>query len=213
MKKKQNVEICKLTDEKHLNLFKFHYKELGVNWIVASRRDEKHLEVVSASKQADAVSILPFSRKKNGEIEIHLIKEFRYALGKFLYSFPAGIVENGKDETETVKAEIFEELGGNVLTCACVDKSLFTTAGLTDESISFYEAEVELTGKQHLEKSENISILTVSFKKACSMLEDKKFEFDVKGKLALRLFLQKEKNKMLLDENEKLKDKLKNLKK
>lgn len=204
--KKEKVKITKLTNEKYLNLYTVEYVERGVKWTVASRRNEKELEVLSKLPHADAVNILAYGKDEKGEEVVFLINEFRHPLNAWMYSVPAGLVENGKSEEETVKAEIFEEIGGKVLSVSCTDKNVYTTAGLTDEKLSFYEAEVEISGKQHLESSERIKLVPTSLKKLEKMLDDEKYIFDLKGRYALRLFLEKRKN-------EKLSEKLANVKK
>lgn len=208
-KKKSNVKITKLTNEKYLNLFRIEYVESGVKWLVASRRSEGQLDIVSRTKTADAVNILPYSVGKKGDITIYLIKEFRHSIGDFVLSLPAGLVENGRTEEETVKSEIYEEIGGEVLSCRCVDRNAYTSVGLTDEKLSFFEAEVELSGRQHLEKTEVIEIVPVPLSKVEKTLDDKKVEIDLKGRYALRHFVESQKILRLEKEKTELIAKLK----
>lgn len=223
--KKEKVNVVQLTNEKYLNLFSVEYAKRGVKWFIASRRKKENLEVLRRSDHADAVSVLPYSKDSGGQMTIYLIKEFRHALNERILSCPAGLVENGKTDEQTVESEIYEEIGGKVLSSTCIGRSLFSTAGLTDEKISFFEAQVRLTGKQHLEKTEDIEIVAVSLDEAQKMLNDDKFVFDAKGKLALSLFLTRlkldgvladnqrlEKRKLALEkENKKLQEKLEKL--
>lgn len=204
-----DLKISKLTNEKYLNLFCVEYKKKGIKWLLASRRDADKLEILNKSKNADAVNILPYSVDKNGEIEVYLIREFRHAIGDYIYSVPAGLVENNKTEEQSVKAEIYEEIGGEVVSCKCVDKNVYTTVGLTDEKISFFEAEVKIVGKQHLEKTEEIELVSVPLKKVEKMLDDKKIAIDLKGRYSLRHFVENQKIAKLEKQNAELIAKLK----
>lgn len=189
--KKQKVKVTQLTKERFVNLYLVEYVESGVKWTVASRRSKEELEVVARTPNADAINILPYGRDENGEVVVFMIREFRYPVNGYVYSVPAGLVENGKDEEQTVRAEVFEEIGGKVLSVSCIDRNAYTTPGLTDEKMSFYEAEVELTGTQHLEGTENISLIPMKISEVEKMLENDELLFDVKGKFALRNFVAK----------------------
>lgn len=191
---KNKPKITKLTNEKFLNLYVFNFEKMKVKWTVASRRCEKSLEAVSKSKNADGVNILPYSYNENGEVIVYLTKEFRYPVNDFVYSTPAGLVENGRSEEETAKAEIFEEIGGEVLNLCCTDRNAYTSVGMTDEKLSFFEAEVRLSGKQHLEGTEKIQVVPVGLSKLEKMLNDEKYLFDLKGRFAIRMFLSKQKS-------------------
>ena len=200
----KKVEVTKLTNERFLNLFLLEYPNLGVKWVVASRRSAENLEAVAKSPTADAINILPYGFDKNGKLLIFLIKEFRYPTNCEIYSVPAGLVERGKNEEETVKTEIYEEIGGKVLSLRKVDSGAYTTPGLT---------EVELSGVQHLERSERIQILPTPIDQVEKMLNDGKHTFDVKGICSLRHFIERQKNKTLLMKNEVLEKNNEDLKK
>ncbi len=201
---KQNVKVTQLTKERFVNLFLVEYLDSGVKWTVASRRSVSELEVVSQAKNADAINILPYGYDKNGEIVVFMIREFRYPVNGYVLSVPAGLVEKGKDEEQTVRAEVFEEIGGRVLSVTCVDRNAYTTPGLTDEKMSFYEAEVELAGVQHLESSEQIGIVPMRLSEIESMLENDDLLFDVKGKFALRNFISKHRIREISATNDEL---------
>ena len=201
---KQKVKVTKLTNERFLNLYLVEYPELGVKWTVASRRSEENLEVIANSPTADAINILPYGYDENGKVVVFLIKEFRYPTNCEIYSVPAGLVEKDKDEEETVRSEIFEEIGGKVLSVRKIDSGAYTTPGLTDEKMSFFEAEVELSGTQHLEGTERIKLIPTPLSQVEKMLNDGKHVFDVKGICSLRQFIERQKNRELLTKNESL---------
>lgn len=110
-----------LTNFKWLNLFE---KD---GWIWSSR---KKLEEQQKPK-CDAVIIVPVF----ADGRICLISEYRIPLGCEEYTFPAGLVENDEDFTETVRRELKEETGLDLVRIDHVSPLLASSAGLTDECV------------------------------------------------------------------------------
>ena len=173
MKKIINIE--KLTNTKYWNLYKITYqKEDGetFDYFVSSRRNLENLEI--KKEKIDAVRAVPYL-KKDGEIYVVLIKEFRHAIGKYIYGTPAGLVD-GNESTETaIKRELQEEIGAKVLKLEKVQESAYSSAGMTDETIECFYAEVTLTGKQHLEETESITYELIELDKLPAFVKNNKF--------------------------------------
>lgn len=199
---KKLVKIEKLTNNKWLNLFVAKYvTESGgnYNYFFASRRS---LEDLSARKRekVDAVRILPYL-KENGKTYVVLIKEFRHAINDYIYSTPAGLIDEGENSTQAAVRELGEEIGASVVKIQRVLNPGYSSAGLTDECIECFEAEVKLDKKQKLDASEDISYFKIEVEKLPEFI--KKNKFGLQSALMLRCFyFENELFKHIEEENE-----------
>ena len=69
--------------------------------------------------------------------KILLNKEFRLALGDWVYNFPAGLIDEGEEPIESARRELKEETGIIVQDTdemQVINPCLFSTPGMTDES-------------------------------------------------------------------------------
>lgn len=153
------LEIEKVYDEQYLKMYNVKYLTdcTTSEYAFVSRREQKDLTVLNEKDRVDAVKCLPYFYE-DGKIFVALIKEFRSPLNKYIYSVLAGLVEGGEDPDIAVQRELAEEIGAQTLNLERVDNGSYASAGLTDEKIIHYIAEVELTGRQNLEESEDIAI-------------------------------------------------------
>lgn len=54
----------------------------------------------------DTVISIPFDKER-----VWLVKQYRYLLGRYLYEFPAGLINKGETPLEAAKRELKEEIG------------------------------------------------------------------------------------------------------
>lgn len=188
---KKIVSIKKLTDRKFLNLFEVVYKtDSGeLKYEVASRK--KVLDIEAEKLTADAVRIIPYFYDEDKKLKVVLIREFRYAINDYIYAVPAGLVDEDESPFEAAKRELEEEIGASVIGLKLTEGASYSSAGMSDESIMCYEAEVKLEKKQHLDKHEDISIGVVDLTQLENMLKTEKF--CLQSRLQLRGFLYKQK--------------------
>ena len=82
----------------------------------------------------DAVAILPIHDDK-----IILIRQYRDAIGEYIYEAPAGIVDPGETPPEAAKRELIEET--EMDTMLLMSRGfIYTTPGISDEKIWLFEA-------------------------------------------------------------------------
>jgi len=181
--------VKKITDCRFLNLFSIHYKDqtkCEKEWIFASRSGrlnplEKDYTI------PDAVVIVPFHTQ---EKKLVMIKEFRVALGGYQYGFPAGLADKGETIEQTGKRELFEETGLTLTKVLKKSPAIFSSSGLTDESISLLFA--ECTGRptsRFNEPSEEIEVMMLSRDQASDILDSSTIKFDVKSWIVLNTFV------------------------
>lgn len=123
----------------------------GKHYYDATRRKAEELTAIKSDEEfrdmlPDAVSCFVILDMPGEEPRLLLSREYRYPVGRFMLSVPAGLIDEedkGKDKEEAVLAaaarEIQEETGltirkerGDLVTI--VNPLVFSTPGLTDES-------------------------------------------------------------------------------
>lgn len=171
----KNVE--KLTNDNWTNLYVANYvkNNSSINWAFASRNKKEELVCLKGDTNiCNSVCIAP-KYYINGEEHIILCKEFRFPLNNYIYSFPAGLVENGEDIVEACIRELREEIGAEVSSIKPITNICYNSEGLTDENVVMFEAVVSSLHNQKLEESEDISIEIVNVKDLEVFTKDKIF--------------------------------------
>ncbi len=184
----QIKRVKKLTSCSHLNLYSIQYRDRvkkSKEWIFASRST-----VLNPLKQEtgrpDAVVVVPFHTPSE---KLVIIREFRVVLGGDQYGFPAGLVDGDEGVAQAGERELFEETGLCVTRVLSESPALFSSSGLTDESVSLLS--VECTGtpsSDHTEDSEDIQVVMVSREEAALLLSEPGLKFDVKTWIVLERF-------------------------
>lgn len=179
-------DIKKLTDYKWLNLFEIDFMDNeGSNnkWLMASRRKDPGF--TAGKDTPDAVVIIPWHVK---ECKLVLLREFRVVLNDWQYAFPAGLVDEGETVESTARRELFEETGLELTEILAISPPLYSSAGLTDETISLVTAYCKGTPVRLRERSEEAETLLVSRDEARVLLQDKNAVFDVRAWMGLVSF-------------------------
>ena len=170
----------KITDYPHLNLIRARYKDrtgTDKSWLYASRQD---------SARPDAVVVIPFHQQEN---KLVIIKEFRVPLGGFQYGFPAGLVDPGESVVQAGRRELYEETGLTVVNVIKQSPAVFSSSGLTDESISLLYVVCDGSANtEHNEASELIEVKMLSQNQAADFMGQDNILFDVKTWIVLDRF-------------------------
>jgi len=111
------------------------------------------------------VCIVPIDNEGN----VLLVKQFRYAIGKYILEIPAGKREVNEDPFETAKRELSEETG-----CTAGDwknlGSFVVTPGYSTEKFYIYLARELQYFEQHLDEGEHVSVEKIRFEDALDMV-------------------------------------------
>lgn len=148
--------VTKQTDNKFLNIYVAEYEQNKKvsPYFIASRKDTvEELDCVTGQTKADAAIIVPIYQ--NGDILF--IKQFRKPVGRYVYEFPAGLIDSGESLIEGAKRELYEETGLKVTSITELLSPRYLSVGMSDESLGIYLARVcgDLS-KDHQEESEEI---------------------------------------------------------
>jgi len=88
--------------------------------------------------------------------KVLLIKQWRFAVGEYLWEIPAGTIEDGESPEECARRELEEETGYKE-TALVAAGSFYTTPGFCDETMHLYLAfGCRLAGACSLDEDEDI---------------------------------------------------------
>ncbi|MBS5938332.1 NUDIX hydrolase [Clostridium sp.] len=191
--KVKNIE--KLADTKYLKLYSADYinkKGTLRNWTIASRKSIEDLNnkfFDNGEDQPDAVVIIA---KHIEEDKLVLIRQFRVPINDYVIELPAGLVDEGENFIETVKRELKEETGLDLVKIdeERTNKKVYVSVGMTDESISLVYCTCSGNpSNENLEDDEDIEVILVSKEEAKEILKTEK-NIDVKALLAIENYIK-----------------------
>jgi len=143
---KKLTVVKKITNQKWINLFEAKYvnsKNKICKWIFASRKEDPYKD-----NSPDAVVLLITVDTPEGR-KLVVTKEYRASMDDYEYGFPAGLIDSGMTINETVAKELKEETGLDLIRIIDKSNQVFSSAGLSDESVImvFVEASGEISSK------------------------------------------------------------------
>jgi ADP-ribose pyrophosphatase len=178
----------KLTELKWLNLFEIAYLDKhGRNryWQIASRANEPKC-ITKKFAVPDAVVIVPLHTAEN---KIVVTKEYRIPLADFEYGFPAGLIDEGETIEQASRRELKEETGLDVIKFTGMSPSIYSSAGMSDESVAMVYVECDGRPLKAVNTgSEFIEVELLSPFQASRMCENAALKFDAKAWLVLSEF-------------------------
>ena len=150
-------KLNKLTDCSWVNLFEVLFKRKTAperSWLMVSRKNDP-----IADAKPGAVVIIATINSGSGK-RLVVTKEFRVPIWDYEYGFPAGLIDDGEDINETVRRELKEETGLDLLKINHISMPVYSSAGLTDESCLMVMAEAKgEVSDRWLEDGEDIETL------------------------------------------------------
>ena len=170
-------------------MFAVSYRDRKSNlkkWHLVSRGEQPKC-ITGEIRQPDATIIVPYHQKTR---KLVVIREFRVPVGGYQYGFPAGLLDPGESLFEAAKRELFEETGLNLVSIHHHSPAIFSSAGITDESISMIFAEVEgQPSTQHLSDSEDIEIFMMNRDEVATLLTRTDIVFGARAWLVMDAYV------------------------
>jgi ADP-ribose pyrophosphatase len=189
MPKKMKIRsAAKLTNSTWLNMFEVSYVDPAGRiraWQTVSRAAEPKC-ITGEYQMPDAVVIVPYHTAAG---KLVITREFRVPLADYEYGFPAGLVDSGETILQAARRELMEETGLRLTRCIKISPPLYSSAGMTDESVSMVYSECD--GQPSTEGnvgSELIEVQLISRMEAAQMYRNPSLKFDVKAWLVMAEF-------------------------
>ena len=189
-------EAIKLAESKWLNLFDIRWVDKSGNdrsWQMVSRESEPKY-FTGQFEPGDAVVVVPYH---TGYDKLVVTREFRVPLGDYEYGFPAGLIEKGESVEQATRRELTEETGLTVTRFTRISPPVYTTTGISDESVVMVY--VECTGEptsRFNTRSEVIEVILASSKDAETLCSKRDLKFDAKAWLVILNFATHGKNSL-----------------
>ena len=192
--------ITMLADTKYLKLYNAEYTNKSGesrNWTIASRKDldtVKNNYFNGAEDNIDAVIIIATYVGKSTHVaqnKLVVIKQFRVPLNDYVYEIPAGLIDYGEDFETTVRRELKEETGLDLLEIDYnkTKAKTYISTGMTDESAALvYCSCIGEISKDYLEPDEDIEVMLLSKDEAKNLISSNE-KIDVKAFLAIQNFI------------------------
>ena len=104
-----------------------------------------------------------------------LVKQYRHAVGGFLWEIPAGTLEPDEDPVTCAHRELVEEIGYEA---AKMEKltQILPAPGYTDERIHIFLATGLTSTEQNLEDDEILDVEVVPFERALEMIRQREIQ-------------------------------------
>lgn len=132
-----------------------------------SNGEERKYEMVSRTgnltpetmgEKVNAVMIVPVVGEK-----LLLSREFRIPVNRWIYNFPAGLIDAGETIEQAAVRELYEETGLTVTKVLYTLPPSYSSSGMTDErlAIVFVQAEGEIIGSDNVNEEIESRLYTV----------------------------------------------------
>lgn len=122
---------------------------------------ESTWEYASRSNAETGVAVIAI--EESSDPQIILLKQFRHPVGSYVIEFPAGLTDIGEAPETTALRELKEETGytGDVIGIGPI---IYSSPGLTNESVALVTVRVTGSGEASPEPNEDISVFKASLK-------------------------------------------------
>jgi len=175
---------------KFVTLFAISYldrKSKAKQWHMVTR-GEKPKCITGRKSSADAAIIVPYHRSRE---KLVVIKEFRIPVGDYQYGFPAGLIDPDEALEDAAGRELFEETGLSLVKVYRRSPAIFSSAGLTDETVAMVFAEVQgVPTIKNNEDSEEIEVFLMDRNEVAALLARTDIIFGARAWLVMDAFVR-----------------------
>ena len=146
------------------NIYKGRIVTLNLETVTLPNGATVELEVIH---HPGAAAVVPMKDDRT----VILIRQYRHAVGGYIYEIPAGKLHLGEDPLVCAQRELEEEIGYKAGVLDHVT-SAYTTPGFTDEVIHIYKATQLQRGQQNLGHDEVLEIAEFPLEKTIAMIRE-----------------------------------------
>ena len=195
---KQDVKIKKIStiaDTPYLKLYNAEYtNKFGTtkNWSIASRKSKETIENIFFNGEEGKIDAVIVVATHVDEEKLVVIKQFRVPLNDYVYEIPAGLIDPGEDFETTVRRELKEETGLDLVEIDYekTKSKVYISTGMTDESVAlvYCSCNGEIS-YDNLEDDEDIEVKLVSKEEAKEIISSGE-KIDIKALLVIQNFIE-----------------------
>lgn len=158
-----SMEVKEIT-----NIYKGKIFDVAVERVTLPNGATKNREVVRHPGAAAMVPLLD-------DGTVVLVKQYRHAVGEFVWEIPAGTLEPDEDSVTCARRELTEEIGYKA---EHLDKitEILPAPGYTDERIHIFVATGLSLAEQSLEDDEVLEVEPVPIQRAVEMIRQGKIQ-------------------------------------
>lgn len=193
MKNLKIKNVNTLVETDFVSLYDVEYKNKKgqeKHWMVSSRKSKEELEKIYLENKEDKVDAVVICALHKTQNKLVLINQYRVPINKYIYELPAGLVDNNEDIENSVRRELKEETGLDLISINKINSKdkLYLSPGMTDESVAFVYClcDGEITD-EYQEDDEDIKPLLISKEDVKNILESED-SIDIKAYLMLQMF-------------------------
>lgn len=146
------------------SIFKGRIIDLSVETVTLPNGVTAEMEFI---RHPGAAAVVPMKDSAT----VMMIRQYRHAVGEFIYEIPAGKLHPGEDPYECAMREVEEEIGFRVGKLEPL-LSFFTTPGFTNEVIYIFLGNDLQPGIQNLGNDEILDIFEVPIEKALKLIQE-----------------------------------------
>src|SRR5713101_3504483 len=146
------------------NIYKGRIVNLNLESVTLPNGATVELEVIH---HPGAAAVVPLKDTRT----VILIRQYRHAVGGYIYEIPAGKLHPGEDPRECAQRELEEEIGYKAGILDHVT-SAYTTHSFTDEVMHIYNATQLQQGTQNLEHDKVLATPKYPLEKNIAMIRE-----------------------------------------
>lgn len=111
-------------------------------------------------QHSNSVVVIAFDKDE----QLILVKQYRISIGKFLFEFPAGAIENGENPSTAALRELREETGYEAKSLKLLGE-FYLAPGFCTELMYVFLAENLILKKQQLDEDEFVDVVRFKLEK------------------------------------------------
>ena len=138
--------------------------DLSVETVTLPNGVTAELEIIA---HPGASAVVPLKDNQT----VVMIRQYRHAVGRYIYEIPAGKLHVGEDPRDCAMREVEEEIGYKVGNLEPL-LSFFTTPGFTDEIIHIFLGKNLTLGNQELGEDEVLEIIEMPLTKTIELINE-----------------------------------------
>jgi len=146
------------------NIYKGRIVTLNLETVTLPNGATVELEIIH---HPGAAAVVPMKDDRT----VVLIRQYRHAVGGYIYEIPAGKLHPGEEPRECAARELEEEIGYRATSFEHL-VTFFTTPGFTDEVIHIYRATGLTRGTPNLGDDEILEVVEMPLEAAIDRIAD-----------------------------------------